>query len=72
MADITPVAPMDSSQKNSPITIPSHEESTVMMNVANKTCTWNGEDFTDGARVCDSGTVYECSFGKWVKTGSSC
>lgn len=72
MSDVTKVDPMDPAQRNSPITVPADEDATVMLDGASRTCTWNDQDFTDGDRVCDAGSVYECSFGKWVKTGDSC
>jgi hypothetical protein len=72
MSDITKVDAMDDGKKNSPVTVATEEESTVMMNSANKTCVWNDQQFTDGDHVCSGGTVYECSFGKWIKTPTGC
>ncbi len=72
MANITPVGPMDPNKKNSQVAVPAEEESTVLLNTAQKVCYWNDQEFTEGASVCDNGVVCECSFGKWVKTGKSC
>jgi len=67
MADKTAVAPMDSSQKNSPVSGPSESESTVMLNAAASKCFWNGQQFADGAVVACEGTSYECTYGRWAK-----
>ncbi len=68
MSDATPVDPMDNSKENSPVVIPSDSEATVIMDAAAKTCTWNGQTFPDGTEVSSEGAIYECSFGKWVKS----
>jgi len=68
MADKTPVAPMDKSQKNSRISGPTEGESTVMLDAASSKCFWNGQEFPEGALVDDDGTVYECTYGRWVVT----
>lgn len=72
MAAITPVGPRDPAAENSPIAAPASDESTVVLDTAAKVCVWNGRDFADGAQVCSEGTVYECSYGKWVDTGDTC
>ena len=63
----TKVEPMDPEQENSPLSGPVNEESTVMMNVNDQGCTWNGQSFGEGDFVYDGEAVYECSFGHWVK-----
>lgn len=72
MSDINKVDPMDPGKRNSPIAIPADEDSTVMLDGSDRTCTWNDRDYAEGDQVCDAGTTYECSFGKWVKTDSGC
>lgn len=72
MSDATKVDPMDPARRNSPIAVPAEEESTVALDTANRHCTWNDREFGDGERVCEAGAVYECSFGKWVKTSQRC
>ncbi len=72
MSNITPVGPIDSSKKNSKMFVPSEDESTVVLTKVRKVCDWNDQEFPEGANVCDNGATYECSFGKWVKTGQSC
>jgi len=69
MADKTHVAPRDPGKKNSPLAGPSEGESTVVLDAAAASCTWNGVDFPDGAMVECDGIAYECAFGQWVKTG---
>jgi hypothetical protein len=72
MADITPVGPRDPSAENSPIAAPAADDSTVVLDTAARVCVWNGAEFGDGSRVCSEGTVYECSYGKWMKTSEAC
>ncbi len=68
MADRTPVAPMDSKQKNSPVSGPIEGESTVMLDSATTTqCYWNGQEFAEGALVESEGQVFECTYGRWVR-----
>lgn len=72
MSDVKLVDAMDPNKNNSPVTVPSEEESTVMLDTAKNTCQWNDQAFNDGDRVCSEGAVYECSFGKWAKTKDAC
>lgn len=72
MPEPTKVEPIQADKKNSPISVPSEEESTIMLDTAKKVCVWNDREFADGERVCTAGDVYECSFGKWVKVNASC
>lgn len=67
MADKTPVAPRDPGKKNSPLAGPTEDESTVILDTAATTCTWNGQEFPEGALVESEGQTYECTFGRWVK-----
>jgi hypothetical protein len=67
MADKTIVSPMDPSQKNSPVTDPNEEESTVMLDSAANECVWNGQTFAEGDTVESDGAVFECNYGRWVK-----
>ncbi|GMQ96846.1 MAG: hypothetical protein BMS9Abin15_0529 [Gammaproteobacteria bacterium] len=71
MADITNVAAQDPGKENSPISETLEDESTVVMDKAVK-CYWNGEGFDDGGTVCTDGVVYECHYGRWLKTKQSC
>jgi hypothetical protein len=68
MSEKIPVASMDHSKKNSPVAGPIEEESTVMLDQANKVCYWNDQKFTEGQLVESGGTVYECTFGQWIKS----
>ena len=66
MTEKTPVAPMDKSQKNSPISGPTEGESTVLLDSASNRCFWNGQEFSEGALVESEGTTYECTYGRWA------
>ncbi|MCH9670008.1 MAG: hypothetical protein K0U93_01025 [Gammaproteobacteria bacterium] len=68
MSEPTNVQAMDKTKKNSTIVGPVEEEATVMMDLANPVCFWNGAQFDDGTTVSDGESVYECSVGKWVKS----
>jgi hypothetical protein len=72
MSGKTPVEPMDPSKKNSPVTGPIEEESTVMLDGSQNSCYWNGQEYPEGTVLCAEGTVFECSFGKWVKQKEDC
>lgn len=61
------VGEMDQNKKNSPISRPSSDEATVLLEKAEKTCFWNGQEFTDGQQVDCQGEVFECTYGQWVK-----
>lgn len=52
--------------------IADHEEDTTVIADQSVRCQWNGVEFTDGDSVCAEGTVYECSFGKWMKLPGGC
>jgi len=65
----TKVEPQDPARKNSAISGPLEEESTVRMDQSANTCYWNDQAFEQGARVESEGTCYECSFGTWVPLG---
>ena len=67
MTEKTQVAPRNPDQKNSPFTGPTEGESTVILDTAATSCTWNGRDFEEGALVDCKGATYECSLGHWVK-----
>lgn len=67
MADKTTVAAMDPAQKNSPVAGPTEGESTVMLDAAASSCFWNGQQFDEGAMVDCEGTIYECTYGRWVR-----
>lgn len=67
MAEKTSVEPMDQSKKNSPISGPTSDEATVMLDNAENKCYWNGQEFNEGQLVDCQGEVYECSYGQWVK-----
>lgn len=62
------VKEMDRASKNSPVMDSTSEESTVMMDVAGASCFWNGQEFDEGRMVHCSGKVYECAFGRWVRS----
>ncbi len=68
MSEKTSVKSMDHSKKNSPVAGPIEEESTVMLDQANKVCYWNDQKFSEGQLVESDGTVYECTFGQWIKS----
>jgi len=67
MSEATPVDPMDATKESSPIAGPVHDEDTIMLNTAKDRCVRNGRKFADGERVYDGSSVYECSYGTWVK-----
>jgi hypothetical protein len=46
---------------------PIEEESTVMLDQASKVCYWNDQEFNEGQFVESEGSVYECTFGQWIK-----
>ena len=69
MSDPIPVETMDPEQKNSPVSGPIEQESTVMLSQANTGCHWNGTEYPEGAIVESAGKCYECSYGKWVERG---
>lgn len=69
MAPKTPVSPMDPSKNNSPKTNLSAGENTVIMDSASNECFWNGQAFVEGDLVECEGETYECSLGRWVKSG---
>lgn len=70
--DIKKVESMDQGKKNSDILDSTKEASTVVMGEGSTSCFWNGEEFPDGTRVCDSGIAYECQMGKWLKLKIEC
>lgn len=67
MSDIVAVEPMRSGEQNSPVVEQVDAESTVVMEVADRVCFWNGVQYAEGARVDADGALYECSLGKWVR-----
>lgn len=67
MSDETQVQSMDPNQQNSTVSGPVDEEATVMLDMAQKTCIWNGQSFSEGAIVNDGSAAYECNYGQWVK-----
>lgn len=68
MSAPTNVESMDGNHKNSPIAGPVEEEATVMLDLSNPVCFWNGTEFADGSSVSDGEGTYVCSVGKWVKS----
>ena len=68
MSEPTNVDAMDHTKKNSSVVGPVAEEATVMLDLANPVCFWNGDEFADGAKVSDGTSTYECSVGKWIKS----
>ena len=46
---------------------PISDEATVQMSNMDQKCTWNGQEFTTGDRVTNSGKCYECALGRWVE-----
>ncbi len=70
--DITQVESMDPGKKNSEVLESTKKVSTVMMGEGTTSCFWNEEEFPDGTRVCDSGIVYECQMGRWLKLKIEC
>ena len=72
MSNKVPVEPMQPNKKNSPVTGPIEEESTVLLDSNQPPCHWNDREYPDGTVVCADGAVYECSFGKWVQQKGSC
>ena len=67
MADKTAVQPRDPGKTTSPIMDPNEGESTIVMDAAANKCVWNDQEFAEGAMVESEGTVYECTYGRWVK-----
>jgi hypothetical protein len=37
-----------------------------------KSCTYNGQTYSHGSVVCQSGTEYRCNDGSWDSLGTSC
>jgi len=70
--DIRMVQPMDSGKKNSEVLESTKGSSTVLMGEGSTSCFWNGKEFQDGDRVCDSGVAYECQMGRWLKLKIKC
>ena len=70
--DIRQVEAMDTGKKNSEVLESTKKASTVMMGEGSTSCFWNGEEFSDGVRVCDNGVAYECQMGKWLKLKVEC
>lgn len=68
MSEPTPVSSAEAGKKTSAI-IHDSAASTVSMDLENAQCHWNGQSFNQGDRIDADGTVYECSYGCWVKTG---
>ena len=68
MADMTTVTPMESALQNSPVIDSGEGESTVILDSAANECLWNGQTFADGTMVECDGAVFECSYGRWVKS----
>lgn len=68
MSEKTSVEPMDQSKKNSPVSGPTSDEATVMLDNAASKCFWNGQEFNEGQQVDCQGKVYECSYGQWVES----
>jgi len=70
--DITQVDPVDSAKKNSRVVDSLRSESTVILDTSKLQCYWNGVEFPDGGKVCDSGVTYECHMGSWLKLDKEC
>ncbi|MFT5176869.1 MAG: hypothetical protein ACI8W7_005069 [Gammaproteobacteria bacterium] len=70
MPDKTTVDSMDPSLQNSPLSNvdDNDDESTVMLNNAANQRYWNDQSFAEGDAVECAGTVFECNYGRWVKT----
>ena len=69
MSEKVSVDPMDANKNNSPVTGPTSDEPTVMLNNAASKCVWNDQEFDEDQLVDCQGEVYECSYGQWVKQG---
>ena len=67
MATPIDVGPQDPGKRSSPVMKEMQDESTVVMDVADRVCYWNDVEFPEGAEVTSQGVAYECSFGNWVK-----
>lgn len=67
MAEKTSVAPPDPGKKTSPIVSSTEGESTIVMDASANKCTWNDQDFEEGAMVESEGKTYECTYGRWAQ-----
>lgn len=67
MSDKIAVEKMDAKKKNSPISGPVTDESTVLLDNVPNACVWNDQEFSEGQLVECEGEVYECNSGHWVK-----
>lgn len=62
------VDPKDPSKRSSKLMAETDATSTVVLDRAANVCYWNDEEFEEGASISLEGTVYECSYGNWVKS----
>jgi len=62
-----PVAPQNSTMKNSPIASGQLNEMTATVETV---CYWNDKKYSDGAQVCESHQRHKCWNGKWVDIGN--
>ena len=71
-SEMTRVEPMDSAKKNSDMAESFSGERTVILGEEKTKCFWNDAEFPDGNSVCDSGRLYKCHMGVWIKQDSEC
>lgn len=68
MAEDIHVDPQDETLENSPKG--SGEGGRAAFAAGHEACFWNGNQYSDGATVCDNHIRYECWNGRWVDIGS--
>lgn len=69
MEPLEQVEAQDPELENSPLADDEGERGMLDGRQGHADCKWNGQTYSDGATVCDSGTRRECWNGKWVEIG---
>jgi hypothetical protein len=68
MEDVDHVTPQDPLLKNSP-TRAKEQYRVDVAGLGHASCHWNGNEYSDGATICDNHTRYECWNGRWAEIG---
>lgn len=69
MADDIHVDPQDPGLSNSPKGSRDSDGASLAAVAGHEACYWNGNQYSDGATVCDNHNRYECWNGRWVDIG---
>jgi len=65
-----PIGPTD--EPDSPILDSAPDSTESERTAAPVTCTYDFQSYGEGARICMTGKIHECTNRGWVSTGKSC